>query len=160
LRLERRRLPALRHYDFTIEKADREGNSLPGRLFLSCAAVASPHNRLAAVDDDALIPSQPGIRPMPETDAAALHFAYCVLPQRLQVSGWVDKHRQTQVFEKVRPVASQAGSKTSGQMQGGRELCAPVSEVSAETTINKIKAATLIAVFTVSPFSKLLITIV
>jgi hypothetical protein len=92
-------------------------------------------------------------------DSEALHFAYCVLPQRLQVSGWVEKHRQTQPFEKVRPVASQCGSKTSGQMHL-RELCAPVLEGNADKAINNIKAPILIVVFTVSPFSKLFITLV
>jgi hypothetical protein len=85
---------------------------------------------------------------------------YCsVLPQRLQVSGWVDKHRQTQVFEKVRPVASQAGSKTSGQMQM-RSLFAPVLEVSADKAMSSIKAAILIVAFMVSPLCKLFITLV
>jgi hypothetical protein len=65
------------------------------------------------------------------------------------------------VFEKVRPVASQAGSKTSGQSrQGGRALFAPVSEVSADKTIKNIKAAILTVVFTVSPFGKLFIALV
>jgi hypothetical protein len=32
------------------------------------------HNRLASVDNGALIPDQPGIRPATETDSAALHF--------------------------------------------------------------------------------------
>jgi hypothetical protein len=83
-----------------------------------------------------------------------------VSPQRVQVVGWVEEHRQTQPFEKVRPVASQCGSKTSGQMQGGRKLIAPVSEVSADKTINNIKAAILIEVFMAAPLGKLFITLV
>jgi hypothetical protein len=65
------------------------------------------------------------------------------------------------VFEKVRPVASQAGSKTSGQSrQGGRALVAPVPEVSADKAINNVKATILIVVFMASPFSKLFIALV
>jgi hypothetical protein len=64
------------------------------------------------------------------------------------------------VFEKVRPVASQAGSNTSGQRQGGRKLFAPVSEASADKAINSIKVTVLIVVFTASPFGKLFITLV
>jgi DNA-binding NtrC family response regulator len=32
------------------------------------------NHRLAAVDDDALSPGRPSVRPTPETDSAALHF--------------------------------------------------------------------------------------
>jgi hypothetical protein len=83
-----------------------------------------------------------------------------VSPQRVQVVGWVEEHRQKQPFEKVAPVASQYGSKTSGQRQGGRKLFAPESEVSADKTINNIKAVILIEVFMASPLGKLLITLV
>jgi len=48
----------------------------------------------------------------------------------------------------------------SGQRQGGRELIAPVLEASADKTINNIKVAILIVVFTASPFGKLFITLV
>ena len=65
------------------------------------------------------------------------------------------------MFEKVRPVASHAGSKTSGQRrQGGRALFAPVSEVSADKTTNNIRVAILIVVLTASPFDKVFITLV
>jgi hypothetical protein len=74
--------------------------------------------------------------------------------------GWVEEQRQTQPFEKVRPLASQYGSKTSGQRQGGRKLFAPVSEASADKTINNVKAANLIVVFMASPLGKLFITFV
>jgi len=47
----------------------------------------------------------------------------------------------------------------AGQIQVGRELFAPLSEAIADTTINNIKAAILIAVFMRSPFSKLFITL-
>jgi hypothetical protein len=57
-------------------------------------------------------------------------------------------------------VASQYGSKTSGQRQGGRKLFAPESEVSADKTINNIKAVILIEVFMAFPLGKLLITLV
>jgi hypothetical protein len=82
-----------------------------------------------------------------------------VLPQRVQVVGWVDEHRHWQPFENVRPVASQYGSKTSGQRQGGRKLFAPVSEASADKTINNIKAPILTVAFMPSPFGKLVITL-
>jgi hypothetical protein len=45
-------------------------------------------------------------------------------------------------------------------MQGGRELFAPVSEESADRTINNAKAAILTVVFMESPFGKLFITLV
>jgi hypothetical protein len=47
----------------------------------------------------------------------------------------------------------------AGQIQVGRELFAPLSEAIADTTINNIKAAILIAVFMRSPFGKLFITL-
>jgi hypothetical protein len=46
----------------------------------------------------------------------------------------------------------------AGQIQG-RELLAPLSEAIADTTINNIKAAILIAVFMGSPFGKIFITL-
>lgn len=37
------------------------------------------NHRLAAVDDGALSPGRPGVRPTPETDSAALHFGlHCI----------------------------------------------------------------------------------
>jgi hypothetical protein len=87
-------------------------------------------------------------------------LAYFVILQRLQVSGWAEKHRQKQSFVKVFPAASQCGSTMARQMQRPGGLFAPVSEESADKMINNIKATILIEVFMTSPFSKLLVTLV
>jgi hypothetical protein len=60
------------------------------------------------------------------------------------------------MFEKTFPVASQAGSYTSRQMQAG---LAPVLEVSADKAINNIRAPILTVVFMISPFDKLFVTL-
>jgi len=80
-------------------------------------------------------------------------------PQRLQVAGWVELQWHTQLFEKVRPVASQCGSKTSGQMQM-RELCGLALEANTDKTINSIEAAIFIVIFIVFPLGELFITLV
>jgi len=128
------------------------------------SAGAVMNNRLAAVNDGALSPDRPNVRPALKTDSAALYYWPAlyyrkVSPQRVQVVGWAELHRHTQPFEKVRPAASQCGSKTSGQRQGGRKLFAPVSEASADKTINNIKAVILIVVFIASPLGKLFVTL-